>query len=213
MNRTALNLWSRVSFFLLILAIFSISCAQDAGIPVDPGEGFLNRQHKPQELLDVIGLEKGMVIADIGAGRGRMTIFFASRVGEEGLVLANELNPDALEYLRKRCKKNNINNVKTFLGTVVDPKLPKGKADIIFMVSTYHHLEKPVELMGNALTSLKPGGRLIIVERDPVKTGQSNSENTSQEKLTRQMTQAGYELLNINTEFLERDNIYFFGVK
>jgi SAM-dependent methyltransferase len=102
--------------------------------------------------------------------------------------------------------------VKTILGTVSDPKLPAGKADIIFMVSTYHHLDKPVELMRNARSGLKPGGRLIIVERDPVKTGQSNSENTSQEQVTRQMTQAGYTLLDINTEFLERDNIYFFGI-
>ena len=200
------------SLLLLTLAFFNNSCAQDADVPVESGEGFLNRQHKPSELMDVIGLEEGMVIADIGAGRGRMTVFFASRVGEGGMVLANEINSGALEHLEKRCKRNSINNVKTILGTVSDPKLPAGKADIIFMVSTYHHLDKPVELMRNARSGLKPGGRLIIVERDPVKTGQSNSENTSQEQVTRQMTQAGYTLLDINTEFLERDNIYFFGI-
>jgi len=162
--------------------------------------------------MDAMGLKEGMVIADIGAGRGRMTVFFAARVGEKGMVLANEINKYALEYLEDRCRRNDINNVKTFLGTVTDPRLPEGKADILFMVSTYHHLDKPVELIRNALQALKPDGRLIIVERDPVKTGQSSSESTSQEVIVRQATEAGYEHLRTDTGLLERDNIYYFRI-
>lgn len=195
---------------LLVCSLFSCSHAQDQKIPVDPMEHRLNNQHQPVKLMDVIGLEEGMVIADVGAGRGRMTVFFASRVGEKGKVLANDIDKKALEYLENRCRRNNINNVSTFLGTEVNPMLPEGSADIIFLVSTYHHLSKPVELMRNALPCLKPGGRLVIVERDPVKTGQSNSESTSRSTLISQMTEAGYELLSVNTQLLERDNVYFF---
>lgn len=140
----------------------------------------------PYKLIKAIGLKKGMVIADIGAGQGRMTVWFADKVGEEGKVYANDIDKGSLEYLKNRCQKNSINNVKTILGKVDDPLLPEGETEIAFMVSVYHHLEKPIELLRNTISNLKKDGILVIVERDPVKTGQNNSESTSKEKLMNQ---------------------------
>jgi dipeptidyl aminopeptidase/acylaminoacyl peptidase len=85
--------------------------------------------------------------------------------------------------------------------------------DIEFMMSTYHHLEKPVELMRNTIPCLKKDGFLVVVERDPIKTSQSGRESTSREELTRMTKEAGYELIKVNTDLLERDNIYFLKVK
>lgn len=201
---------------LTLYLFFSISYAlyaQGGSVPVEPGEERLNSQHKPVQLMDAMGLEKGMVIADIGAGRGRMTVFFAQRVGKKGMVLANDINSGALIYLEDRCKRNDIGNVKTYLGTVTDPRLPDGKADILFMVSTYHHLDKPVELMRNALPALKADGRLIIVERDPEKTGQTGSESTSRATIIREMTEAGFVHQKTDIALLERDNIYYFRLR
>ncbi|HUS86055.1 MAG TPA: class I SAM-dependent methyltransferase [Bacteroidales bacterium] len=213
MNNPFLSLLNRSAAVLLLISLSSCSYSQVKRVPVDPSEERLNSQHKPEQLMEVIGLEEGMVIADIGAGRGRMTVFFAFRVGEKGKVLANDIDKYALEYLENRCKRNNINNVNTFLGSVTDPMLPEGTADIVFMVSTFHHLEKPVELMRNTIPCLKPDGRLVIVERDPSKTGQSSNESTSHAEMISQMTEAGYELIRIDTKLLERDNIYFFKVR
>jgi SAM-dependent methyltransferase len=201
-----------IMLMLLILCCCVIS-AQKGKVHVEPGEKRLNSQHKPKELMDAMGLGQGMVIADIGAGRGRMTVFFADRVGKKGQVLANDINETALAYLEGRCEKNGFRNVKTYLGTVSDPRLPEGKADILFMVSTYHHLDKPVELMQNALAALKPDGLLIIVERDPLKVGYSSSENTEQEVLISQMRKAGYEHVKTDTGLLVRDNIYYFRIQ
>lgn len=212
MKRSAHRRWYGCVILGFLLAYGSIAGAQVEKVQVEPWEERLNEQHKPVQLMDAMGLEKGMVIADIGAGRGRMTVFFARRVGGKGMVLANDINSGALKYLEERCIRNGIRNVKTFLGTVTDPRLPQGRADILFMVSTYHHLDKPVELMRNALPALKPDGRLIIVERDPEKTGQSGSESTPRSVLIRQMTEAGYVLLNTDSALLERDNIYYFGI-
>ena len=197
---------------ILFLTLPGVTCAQEKTVPVEPSEERLNNQHKPEELMDAMGLKEGMVIADVGAGRGRLTVFFASRVGDNGLVMANDIDKNALEYLENRCEKNHITNVETFLGTTVDPGLPEDRADIIFLVSTYHHLEKPVELIRNTIPALKPDGRLVIVERDPVKTGQASSESTKQEVLISQVSEAGYELVKINTELLARDNVYFFRI-
>jgi ubiquinone/menaquinone biosynthesis C-methylase UbiE len=200
-------------FLTVFYACSIILSAQDKRIPVEPSEERLNSQHQPEKLMDTIGLKEGMTIADIGAGRGRLTIFFASKVGETGKVYANDIDKEALEYLEHRCQSNNITNVTTFTGKVDNPMLPAGEVDIAFMASTYHHLEKPVEMLRNTIPCLKNDGILVIVERDPVKTGQTGSESTSREKLTREANEAGYELIKINSDLLERDNIYFFRVK
>ncbi len=200
--------------FLLILIYPSvISIAQDKKVPSEPSEAWLNSQHQPEKLMDVIGLKEGMTIADIGASRGRMTVFFSLKVGEKGRVYANDINKDALTYLEQRCRNNNMTNVKTFLGKVDNPMLPAGEVDIAFMVSTYHHLEKPVEMMRNTIPCLKKDGVLVIVERDPIKTGQTGSESTSGEKLKNDAEKASFEIVKVNTELLERDNIYFLKVK
>jgi predicted methyltransferase len=77
----------KLILFLFILTYTSIiSLAQRSKVPVEPSETWLNNQHQPEKLMDAIGLKEGMTIADIGAGRGRMTVWFADRVGENGKV-------------------------------------------------------------------------------------------------------------------------------
>ena len=200
-------------FFLLSILVPSYLLSQDKVVPVDPSETWANNQHQPEKLMDAIGLKEGMTIADIGAGRGRMTVFFSIRVGEKGKVFANEIDESALEYLKERCKRNNMENVKTFLGTVDSPLLPAGEVDIAFMLLTYHHLEKPVDMLKNTISCLKKDGILIIVEHDPVKSGETGSEVTSLEKLTSESNEAGFEIRKVNRELLDRDNIYFLKVK
>lgn len=201
--------------FFMTLGLFLLyspaNChSQTQQIPVEPSEERLNSQHHPEKLMEAIGLKKGMVIADIGAGRGRMTVWFADKVGKKGKVYANDIDREALDYLDRRCINNDIKNVKTVLGKVDDPLLPAGEVDIAFMVSVYHHLEKPVELIKNMVPCLKENGVLVIVERDPEKTGQSSRESTSQINLIRQVTEAGFKFIEVNNLLLERDNIYFF---
>jgi ubiquinone/menaquinone biosynthesis C-methylase UbiE len=200
-------------FLHLLFIIPYCLYSQEKTIPFEPSEIRLNNQHKPEKLIESIGLKEGMIIADIGAGKGRMTVWFADKVSEKGMVYANDIDRGSLEYLEDRCQKNGIKNVRTILGKIDDPLLPEGEVDIAFMISVYHHLEKPVELLTNTKPSLKINGVLVIVERDPVKTDQSTSENTSRENLIRQVTEAGYQFIKINTELLEYENIYFFIVK
>jgi len=199
-------------FFLTILTPSDI-LSQDKIVPVEPSETWANNQHQPEKLMDAIGLKKDMTIADIGAGRGRLTVFFSVRVGEKGKVFANEIDESALEYLKERCKRNNMVNVTTFLGTVDSPLLPAGEVDIAFMLLTYHHLERPVDMLKNTIPCLKKDGVLVIVEHDPERSGESGREVTSPEKLTSEANEAGYEISEINRELLARDNIYFLKVK
>jgi hypothetical protein len=81
------------------------------------------------------------------------------------------------------------------------------------MIMTYHHLAKPVEMMKNTIPCLKKDGVLVIVEHDPVKSGENGSETTSLEKLTREANEAGLQIIRVNSDLLERDNIYFLKTK
>ncbi|MCU0456539.1 MAG: class I SAM-dependent methyltransferase, partial [Bacteroidales bacterium] len=184
----------------LLLIITGVLISQDRKVPSEPSETWANNQHQPEKLMDAIGLKERMNIADIGAGRGRLTVFFSIRVGRKGKVYANEINETSLEYLKERCKRNNMNNVTAFLGKVDDPMLPANDVDIAFMIMTYHHLEKPVEMMKNTIPCLKKDGVLIIVEHDPERSGENGSEVTSPEKLTREANEAGFEIREINRE-------------
>ena len=201
----------RIKLFFCFLLVFISSdlISQDNRVPVEPSETWMNNQHQPEKLMDATGLKEGMTIADIGAGRGRMTVWFADRVGEKGKVYANDIDRGDLDYLERRCRSNNISNVTAVTGKVENPLLPDNEVDIAFMVSVYHHLEKPVEMMRNTIPCLKKDGVLVIVERDPVKTGQTGKESTSLEKLKSEAEKAGFKIVKVNSELLERDNIYF----
>jgi ubiquinone/menaquinone biosynthesis C-methylase UbiE len=167
-----------------------------------------NEWQPPEKIMDAMGLQPGMVIGEIGAGGGRFTIWFADRVGESGKVYANDIDMGALIHLKKRCKKHNFTNVFPRVGKGTDPNIPAGVLDIAFMIGTYHHLDKPVELIRNIIPTLKPDGMLVIVENDPEKSGWT-SHTTPKDILIEQVGQAGFELKKMDT-FLARDYIYFF---
>jgi ubiquinone/menaquinone biosynthesis C-methylase UbiE len=203
-----------IFIFLLLTVLLNFPGA----VWVQQKEGFVeawelrhNLLQPPVKIMDTIGLKPGMVIGDIGAGRGRFTVWFADRVGDKGKVYANDILERSLRHLEQRCERLGFTNVITCLGTVVEPNIPDKVLDIAFMINVYHHLEKPVELLKNIVPTLKPDGILVIVEHEPEKSGYA-TESTSEEELVKQAAEAGYKLERIET-FLARDNIYFLKKK
>ncbi|MDH5466749.1 MAG: class I SAM-dependent methyltransferase, partial [Candidatus Aminicenantes bacterium] len=150
-------------------------------------------------------------VAEIGAGRERYVVQLAVRVGENGKVYAEDIDSAALKYLEKRCARWGLENVETIIGDVMDPKLPEGELDLIFVISSYHHFEDPIALLRNARSALKPDGVLAIGEWFP--TDERPQSGTTPEKMEVQMNAAGYKLERIET-FLKanRMNIYIFRI-
>jgi SAM-dependent methyltransferase len=199
----------KLAFLLFTLLIFQsiVFCCQDGR-----EENWKNRQ-PPDRIMDAIGLKPGMVIGEVGAGRGRFTVHLAKRVGEAGKIYANDIDKTSLEYLRDRCKKNGTTNIEAVLGKVDDPLFPKAALDMVFMILTYHHLEKPVALLKNLIPSLKPGATVVVVDPDPTKDNdRSGHESTSKEKMQKEAEEAGFELLRTET-FLAKDNIFILRTK
>jgi ubiquinone/menaquinone biosynthesis C-methylase UbiE len=189
-------------------AVAVVAPAQHDGDNPDAWEERHNAYQPPDQVLDAMGIKPGMIIAEVGAGRGRYVAHMSKRIGGSGKIYANDIDEDKLEYLRVRCERDGMDNVEVVLGDVTDPRLPEGEMDLVYMINTYHHVEKPVDLLEKIKPSLKPDGILVIIEHDVDKMG-PGSHSTSQIDLFTQATDAGFRLVRIET-FLERDNINFF---
>jgi len=179
---------------------------QGALEPENENEARLNRLQPPDRVMDAIGVKPGHVVAEIGAGRGRYAVQLAARVGATGKVYAEDIDADALDHLRCRCDRWDIRNIETVLGEVNDPRLPPDSLDLIFIISSFHHFDDPVTLLGNARNALKRSGRLAIVEWAP---RPGLSEYLTPAQMAAKMKPAGYTLARTET-FLLSNGLYIY---
>lgn len=130
-------------------------------------------RQKPQELVDALQIKTGMTVADLGTGVGYMLPYFSKAVGPSGKVLAEDIFPDFLAQAKQTVARNSLTNVEFIHGTDKDPKLPAGAVDLAFTLDAYHHFDYPELMLAVVKKSLRPGGRVAIVDfykagfRDP----------------------------------------------
>ncbi len=132
------------------------------------GAGWLERsrresEEQPQKLVTSLRLKPTDVVADIGAGTGYLSFRIAPRV-PQGKVLAVDLQPEMVEILAERQHQTQLANLEPILGTATDPQLPANSVDLVLMVDAYHEFEFPHEMMQAIARSLKPKGRVVLVE-------------------------------------------------
>lgn len=119
-----------------------------------------------ETVMKLAEIEPGMTVADIGAGNGYYTVRLAERVGENGRVLAQDIDRDALGRLAQRVERQRLDNVSIRQGDVADPKLPANSFDRIFMVHMYHEVEQPYEFLWRMWPALRGGGQVVVVDVD-----------------------------------------------
>jgi len=182
------------------------------------GSEWLERPERQQEertdlLLAALDLKPTDVVADIGAGTGYFS-FRLARAVPQGKVLAVDIQPEMIEYLNAGKKKENVPNVEPVLGTITDPKLPANSVDLALMVDAYHEFSNPRE-MGIALVrSLKPGGRIVLVEyraEDP-NVPIKEHHKMSVMQANREMASLGLKLIK-NDSRLPQQHVLIFGKK
>jgi SAM-dependent methyltransferase len=121
-------------------------------------------EERPDRAVAALGLEPGAVVADLGAGSGYFTVRLARRVGPSGRVFAADIQPEMLSLLRTRLEREALSNVELVQSAEDDPRLPPRTFDLILMVDVYHELARPQLILSKLLASLKPGGRLVLLE-------------------------------------------------
>ena len=159
-------------------------------------------------VMDALSISPGKTVADIGAGSGWFTVRAAQRVTAAGMVYAVDINPQAIEYIDKRVQKAKLHNVKTILNKPNDPGLPPDSIDSVLLLKTYHEVADPVTLLRNLRSSLKPGARVGIIDRD----GNGTDHGIHKDIVLREADQAGYRLLKEHDNLVVDDDMDYFLV-
>lgn len=177
-------------FALMALAIPTALVAQNYSSDVD-------------WLIEVLELKQGAVVADIGAGDGDQTLEIARYIGSEGHVYSTELGSESLNELRTEINQASPGNVTVVEGHPARTNLPAECCDAIYMRRVYHHFGDPPSMNASLLRSLKPGGRLAIIdfeprgsEADPGGRASGSQHGVTAETVVKELTEAGFVLVS-----------------
>jgi ubiquinone/menaquinone biosynthesis C-methylase UbiE len=193
----------------LALVLFA-ACLTNLSMPAVGGQSrsaTRDRVEQPEKVMEVTGVKPGMVIGEVGAGRGYFTFWLSRGVGEAGKVYANDIDGSALAAIRRTCTDENIANIETVLGTVDDPHFLRVSLDMVFIVNSFHDLERPVELLANLLPCLKAGAVVVIMDRDPVKVPDPRHHFMTRAEVEETVGRSVFELVRVET-FLRDHNLY-----
>jgi predicted methyltransferase len=164
------------------------------------------------DVMNILGVEPGRTVADIGAGSGWFTVRAAKRVTNTGEVYAVDINPEAIDYINNRVHKEQLKNVKTILSKPDNPELPADSINAVLFLKAYHEVANPVVLMRNLRVSLKPGARVGIIERN----GNGADHGIEKQVVLREAGEAGFRLLEEHDDLVKGDKMDYFlvlGVK
>ena len=209
----------RLASTAAVLAFAALAAAALAQAPHEPQHEFSDAERwsqvfddpkrdawqKPHEVIEALKLKRDARIADIGAGTGYFTMRLA-HVVPAGKVYAVDLEPDMVKHLAARAKRAQLANVVAVQASTDDARLPE-KVDLILMVDTYHHIDDRHRYFAKLRDSLKPGGRIAIIDFTlDSDIGPPPRARVSPDRVKSELTAAGYKLADEQT-FLE--NQYF----
>jgi predicted methyltransferase len=146
------------------------------------------RAGEAAKVMDLLGVRPGMAVADIGAGAGYYVGRLSRRVGPAGQVIAQDIERKYLDRLRQRVSREGLANVTLVLGEAHDPRLPPRSVDLALLVHMYHEIAQPFGLLHNLAPSMRPGGRVAILDTD----GPVRAHGTPRALLSCELAAVGY---------------------
>jgi ubiquinone/menaquinone biosynthesis C-methylase UbiE len=155
-------------------------------------------------LMTALEIHPGSSVGEIGAGGGELTFLLAREVGGNGRIYTNDLNKERLQALRREAAHRTLSNVTAIEGRETETNLPERCCDAIFMRNVYHHFGDPQAMNASLLKSLKPGGRLAIIdftpppggETAPGHRGDDNHHGITAPTLEKELKAAGFEIVS-----------------
>ncbi len=170
-----------------------------------------DEQEQPDRVVAALSIPRGATVVDLGAGVGYFTWRLAKQVGPEGRVIAVDIQQGMLDLLSENLTSRGITNVDMVLGAADNPHLPTGAVDLVLIVDVYHELSEPEKTMEHVRRSLKPGGRVVIIEyrkEDPSIPIQP-LHKMSVEEVRAEVEPIGFKLVEL-MEFLPTQHIFVF---
>jgi SAM-dependent methyltransferase len=196
----------RLLAVLFTLVVCCIPAARAQDMPSDiaprpsstPYTGDLSIFEKPgrdqrlqiERVMDLLNLKPGKSVADIGAGSGWFSVRAARRIAPGGTVYAEDINPEAITYIRQRAARENLPNIHVIEGTPDDPKLMPASIDAVLMLKVYHEVANPIELLRNLRPALRPDARIGVIDRN----GTGTDHGLNARVVIHEMDEAGFRL-------------------
>lgn len=118
----------------------------------------------PEQIMDVLGIAERTVVADVGAGSGWFTVRLARRVGPNGVVYTQDVQPEMLAAISRRVQREGLTNVRPIQGVGSDPRLPRNTLDAIVLAGVYNEIGDKITMLRNLAAALKPQGRIGVIE-------------------------------------------------
>jgi ubiquinone/menaquinone biosynthesis C-methylase UbiE len=168
---------------------------------------------RPDQIMDALQIGEGSVVADLGAGGGWFTVRLAHRVGPNGRVYAEDIQPQMINAIQSRVAREGLQSrVIPVLGTATDPKIPEGTLDAVLIVDAYHEMEQPIALLKNVAKCLKRDGVIGIVnyKKDGGGPGPAMEERVDAEQVIADLQAAGLQLRR-RENFLRYQYLLIFG--
>ena len=179
---------------LLVAALLS-GCSNWTGF------GFNASGPEMPRIKEALALRAGMVVADVGAGKGQLTRALAEAVGPGGHVFSTEIDPDRVKALRAMLAAANVRNVTVVEAKSRDSGLPAGCCDAILLRRVYHHVTDPAETNASLLRALRPGGLLAVIDIPPPFFTGRGSLGVPAQSVTDEVTASGFELLQLRRDW------------
>ena len=165
--------------------------AKWVGVFDDPGR---DEWQKPDAVLTAIGVKPGMTVADLGAGTGYFSMHLAKAVGEKGRVLAIDIEPNFIKYMKERADKAHITQIEPVLASPEDPDLPEHGVDLVLIVDTWHHIDDRLQYLVTLAAGLKAGGRVAVVDfkKGDFPVGPPDAHKLTAERVAAEFVAAGW---------------------
>ena len=158
-------------------------------------------------VMDILHITPGKAVADIGAGGGWFTVRAARRVGVDGIVYAEDINPPYIGAIERRAIKEQLSNVKPTLGSPDNPKLLPGSVDAVLLLKVYHEIADTKTFLRNLRPALRPGARIGIIDRN----GSGSDHGLNRAVVESEMTAAGFREVE-HYDFTKADGQDYFLV-
>lgn len=176
---------------------------------------FLNGAESTDRIAELLGVEKGHRVADVGAGEGEWTFDLAQRVGSSGQVFSTEIDVEKLELVRNQTSEQGFRNITPVLASESATGLPADCCDAVLIRLVYHHFTEPEEMLNSLKRAIRPNGRVVIIDfkpgrLDPVPGVPENrgGHGVDPELVIKEMTAAGFALKERIDSWDGRDDRY-----
>ncbi len=149
---------------------------------------------RPAAVVELLGVEPGMTLVDLGAGTGYFLSHLSEAAGESGRVLALDPEPDMIRFMRERAERESLGNVEPKRIPFDDPELEPASVDRVLIVNTWHHIQDRADYARKLLAALKPGGGVYVVDfTHDSPSGPPVSERLDPEQVVTELAAGGLE--------------------